>query len=116
MTAVRRLIADPQTDLPEQAIDPHFLDKPPQTIAAAERDDQAGRAVRAAGRNLRVGILPGEQPIDFCLGQAVMAAGGLRRADLSLMNPLLQGRVADAHPLRGGAYGEERHLNGTLRH
>ena len=56
MTAVRRLIADPQTDLAEQAVDPHFLDEAPQAIAAAERDDQAGRAVRAAGRNLGVGF------------------------------------------------------------
>ena len=56
MTAVRILIADPQADLPEQAVDPHFLDEAAKTIAAAERDDQAGRAVRAAGRNLRVGF------------------------------------------------------------
>jgi len=59
------LIADPQTHLSEQAVDPHLLDESPQTIASAERDDQAGRAVGAAGRNLRVRILPGEQPIDL---------------------------------------------------
>ena len=38
-----------------------------------------------------------------------MAAGGRRRADSAAVDPLLQRRVADAEPLRGGANGQEGH-------
>jgi hypothetical protein len=49
--------------------------------------------------------VPGEQAVYFRFGQAVMTTLGLRRSDLPLMNPLLQGRVPDTHPLRGGSRG-----------
>ena len=39
----QRLVANPQADLAEQAVDSHFLDEATEPIAAAERDDQARR-------------------------------------------------------------------------
>jgi hypothetical protein len=49
--------------------------------------------------------VPGEQTVDFRLGHAVVAACSLRRSNLALKDPLLQGRVSDAHSLGGGPYG-----------
>ena len=67
---------------------------------SAVRHGSEKGAVTLGGRRV-----PGEHAVDLGLRQAVMAAGGLRRADFPLMDPLLQGRVADAHPIGGGPYG-----------
>ena len=70
----QRLIANPQADLAEQAVDAHFFDEAAQAIAAAERDDQPGRPLAAPRPAPGRRRLPREQAIDFRLRQAVMAA------------------------------------------
>jgi len=42
-----------------------------------------------------------EQPVDFRLGYAVMAASGLNAFQFALVDPLLDGRIADSQDLRG---------------
>jgi hypothetical protein len=101
----QRLISNPQADLAEQAVGSHFLDVAAEAIATAQRYDELRRSLartrpRPAGRRV-----PGEQTIYFRLGQPVMTTRSLRRSDLPLMNPLLQGRVSDAHPFRGCSHG-----------
>jgi hypothetical protein len=109
----KRLIADSQTDLSEQAVDPHFIDEAPEAIAAAQRHDQSGRAISPVGMKVARWGLPGEQSLDFRVRQAVMSAVGFCGANLSLMDPLLQSGVADAHAIGGGSYGEKRHFDST---
>ena len=102
------LIADAQADLPEQAVGPHLLHEAAQPIAAAQRDNQAGSGGRSGARGIGR-CLARDEPVHFRVRDAVMAAGGVRRADPSLVDPLLQRRVADSEPAGGRADGEERH-------
>ena len=56
-----------------------------------------------------------DEPLDFRVRDAVMAAGGVRRADPSLVDPLFQRRVADSEPVGRRANGEERHDDSAFR-
>jgi hypothetical protein len=49
----QHLIADPQTFLREQAVDPHFFDEPAQAVAFAERNDEHSGAARPRPRRAR---------------------------------------------------------------
>jgi hypothetical protein len=101
----QRLIPNPQAHLAEQAVGAYFLDKSAEAIAAAQRHDEPRRPPGRSRFRLGGRRLPGEQAVDFRLGQPVMAAGGGRRANLALKDPLLQRRVPDAHSFGGGPHG-----------
>ena len=76
MTAVRRLIADAQPHLAEQAVDPDLFDEAAQPVAPAQRDDEPGRRRWPRLRPRPRRLACGDQPLDLGLGDAVMAAGG----------------------------------------
>src|SRR5215471_10465552 len=101
----RRLVADAQPDLPEQTVDAHLFDEAAQPVAAAQRDDHAGRPWRRPRLTFAGRRMPGEKAFDLRLRQSMVAARGLRRPNLALMNPLLQGRVPDPHSFRSGSDG-----------
>src|SRR5206468_11023313 len=44
-----------------------------------------------------------------------MAASRFRRSNLALKDPLLQGRVPDAHSLRGGTHSQQPHIAQILQ-
>src|SRR5262249_51464726 len=109
----QNLIADSEADLAEQAVRAYFLDEAAEAIASAERHNQAARCPPPSSTRRRG--MRREEPIDFGFREPVVAAGGFRRPDLSLVDPLLQRGIADAHPLSGGAHGQERHVWRNLR-
>ena len=56
-----RLIPNPQADLAEQAVDSHLFDEPPETIASAQRHDDARRPLARSRLGLGRWRLTGEQ-------------------------------------------------------
>jgi hypothetical protein len=104
------LVADAELDLTHQAVGPYFLDEPAQPVAAGERDDEPGVAggLGVLWRGGR-GRLPRDEPFDLGFRNPVVAARRLRRPQFALLDPELDGGVADAQALGRGAHGEEGH-------
>lgn len=103
----QRLVANPQPDLREQAFAPDFLDDATKLVPAAQRDDRA--AVRGGG--VRQGPAgQGEKALDLRVRDAVVPTGRGPRPDDPLVDPLLDGRVADAEPARGLPRGHKLHV------
>ena len=51
------------------------------------------------------------ESIDLGVGDSVVTAWRLRRADAAFIDPMLQRRIADAEALGGGANGEKSHID-----
>jgi hypothetical protein len=99
------LIADSQANLANQAIDSHFFDEASKPVPAAQSDDKARGLRRLSRGTWTAWRLPRKKALDLCFREAVVTAFGLRRADLALIDPLLERRISNTQPLGGGSDG-----------
>jgi hypothetical protein len=99
------LIADSQANLANQAIDSHFFDEASKPVPAAQTDDEP-RGLRRLSRRIWTGRrLSCKKALDLGFRKAVVTAFGLRRTDFALIDPLLEGRISNTHPLGSGSDG-----------
>src|SRR5262249_25246372 len=88
------LTADLDADLREQAVVAHLSDLAEKLVAAAD-------GVQADRLSPRFALISTDETLDLTFGNAMVAARGLHRFDLAVVNPLLERLVADAHKLCG---------------
>jgi len=89
------LLADRQPNLGQQTAVLHFQDAPDQLVAAADLAE-----IHAARFDVAMTQLSWKQAVDFAFGDAVVASRRLHRLDLSVVDPLLQGWIADTQNTR----------------
>ena len=85
------LLADRQRDLCEQPAELDRHHAPDQLVAPADLTK-----IPTPRFDVPVAQLFGKQSVDLALRHAMVAAGRLYRLDLSVVDPLLQGGIADA--------------------
>src|SRR5207253_838903 len=90
------LFPDGQCDLREQAAEFDAHDAPNQLVSPADLAE-----ISPPRLNITMTELPGKHPVDLAFRQAVMTAGRLHRLDFSVVDPLLQGGIADAQNVGG---------------
>src|SRR5208282_2072416 len=91
------LAADGEPDLRQQALDAHLDDAAHQLIAPADGAEVGAALGRLFAQRAE------EKAVDLAERNAMVAAGGLYRAQLALVDPLLQAGVADAQGHSGVA-------------
>src|SRR6266404_1972518 len=96
------LFANLQRDLREQAAVFHVEDAAEQLIAAADFAE-----IAAPRLNVAAVQLCGNQTVNLALVDPVVSAGSLRGFELATINPLLQGRIADAQDIGRFPRGKE---------
>src|SRR5260370_32337014 len=90
------LLPDRQGDLRKQPAELDSHDAPDQLVAPADLPK-----IYTPRFDVPVVQLFGKQAVDLALRHAMMPAGRLHRLDLSVVDPLLQCRVADAEDVGG---------------
>ncbi len=96
------LLSDRQPHLRQKPAKFHFQHAPDELVAAADLAQIAAPRLDAAALELLgkqpvdLTLLLGKQPVDLTFRHAMMPAGGLHRLDFSVVDPLLQGGIADA--------------------
>src|SRR5262249_34498681 len=103
------LFANCQSDLGEQAAVLDIHDPADQLVAATDLAESA-----TTGGDVAALELLGNQTVDFAFGYAVVAAGRFRRADFAMVDPLLEGRIADAQNICGFTRGQQSLHGGLL--
>lgn len=96
------LIADPEADLREQSVSPHFLDNPTKLIAAAKGHKNAG-AVAQGHRRHQWLVLGDQHAVDFGRRDPMVTATRLGRANGPVVDPLFQRGVRDTEAIRSGS-------------
>src|SRR5262245_52504460 len=92
------LSGDRERDLRHEAVDLQINNASGELVASA---DTAEIVAASGGRALRD---CGKEAVDLGFGDPVMATLGLHCLDLALVDPLLQGWIADAKNLAGIAH------------
>jgi len=88
------LAADRKRDLRDEAADADVRNATDELIAAADAAEARTAIRRLFPRRAAV-----EKAIDFLFGDPVVSAGGSNSANLPLVDPLFESRVADAQDL-----------------
>ena len=96
------LFADPQSDLSEQTVILDGDDAADELIAAADFAEIA----TASGECAAFEFL-GDEAIDFAFRDAMVPAGSFGCFEFAMVDPLLEGGIADAEDVSGFAGGEK---------
>src|SRR5258708_2254811 len=96
------LLPDGQPDLRQQPAKFHFQHASDELVAAADLTQIATPGLDAAALELF-----GKQAVDLALRYAMVSTGGLHGLDFSVVDPLLQGGIADAQNIRRFARRQE---------
>ena len=103
------LVANTQPDLGEQSFDAYLFNNPAELVPSADGDEDT-RGMFGPPREGRDAPLRRQEALDFGFGNAMMTAIGADGSHRAFVDPLLEGRVADAQLGGGGADREQRHL------